>query len=183
MKTKRKVSTDETFRPVIQFFSCFLFLLIAGCAPVISEQIREEARQDITFQEVFNNPEQYQGEIIIVSGIIIEALNTPEGTELKVLQRPGDYLGRPKDVDESEGRFLALEKQYLDVEIYKKGREITIAGKVQGKKTLLLGEIEYTYPFLLVEELYLWPVIRKYDYPYNYYPYRYYWRNRYFWYY
>jgi len=184
LKKKQKLTTDKMYMPFIRFLCYSFFLILAGCAHVISEQIRQEARQDITFLEVFDNPDQYIGEIIIVSGVIIEAKNTPKGTELKVLQQPGGYRGRPKDVDYSEGRFIALDKRLLDVEIYNKGREVTIAGRIQGKKNRLLGEIEYTYPFLLIEELHLWTVTRKHDYYYPYpypYHYRYHWRSRYFW--
>ncbi|MDR4508987.1 MAG: Slp family lipoprotein [Candidatus Brocadiaceae bacterium] len=160
------------------FLLLFFLLLAAGCAPVISEQLRLQARQDITFREVFNDPEEYKGEIIIVSGVIIEAINTHEGTLMTILQRPSDSRGMPQDVDTSEGRFLALHTHYLDVEVYKKGRKVTIAGNVQGKRSQPLGEIQYDYPLIHVEELYLWPEIQRYDYPSYHYPHR--WR-RYYW--
>ncbi len=155
------------------FFSqslSIVLLLIAGCAPVISKQVREQVSPDITFGEVFNNPERYKGQMIILSGIIIQIENTKEGTLLQILQRPAGFRGKPKDVDETGGRFLALDSRYLDATVFIKGRAVTVAGEIQEKRILPLGEIEYTYPLIYVKEIYLWPVIeRGYYAPYPYY--------------
>ena len=78
-----------------------------------------------------------------------------------------------KDVDESEGRFLALNSGYLDVAIYNRGRKVTVAGEVQGKKIQRLGEIDYTYPLISAKGIHLWPVEKEdrfYFYPYWHYP-------------
>jgi len=151
------------------FFSqsmSIILLLMAGCAPVISKQVREQVRPDVTFREVLNDPEQYKGQMIILSGIIIETENTKEGTLLQVLQRPAGFRGKPKDVDETGGRFLALDSRYLDVNVFTQGRAVTIAGEVQGKRVLPLDKTEYTYPLIHVKEIYLWPVGKRYYSPY-----------------
>ena len=157
------------------------FLLsVVSCAPVISKQIRDHVKPDLTFREVLNDPERYKDQMVILSGVIIETKNTKEGTLLTVLQRPAGFRGKPKDVDESEGRFLALDIRYLDVNVFAKGRVVTVGGEVQGKRVLPLDEIEYAYPLIYVKEIYLWPVIEKRYYS-PYYPYdHWWWRNR-FW--
>ncbi len=151
-----------------QLISVVLLLSMASCAPVISKHVREQVRPDISFKEVLNNPEAYQGHMILLGGTIIETENIKEGTLLEVLQHPLGFRDRPKDMDESEGRFLALDNRYLDVNIYAKGRSITIAGEIQGKKTLPLGKTAYTYPMIHIQEMYLWPI------PGDYAPYRFY---------
>lgn len=151
---------------------------MTSCAPVISKQIREQVRPDLTFGEVLNDPERCKGQMIILSGIIIETENTKEGTLLQILQRPAGFRGKPKDVDETGGRFLALDSRYLDVTVFSKGRAVTIAGEVQGKRTLSLGEIEYTYPLIYVKEIYLWPIEKSY--PDRYYYYDYWWWRGYY---
>jgi outer membrane lipoprotein len=93
--------------------------------------------------------------------VIISSVNLKEGTMIEVLQKPADTRGKPKDVDESEGRFLALHPGYLDVAIYNRGRKVTVAGEVEGKKIQRLGEIEYTYPLISAKEIHLWPVEKK----------------------
>src|SRR5574337_1114411 len=156
-----------------------LLLSMAGCAPVISRQVRDQVRPDITFTEILNDPERYKGQMVILSGIIVEAKNTQEGTLLQVLQRPIGFRGKPKDVDETEGRFLALDSRYLDVNVFTKGRSVTIAGEVQEKRTLPLGEIKYTYPLIYVKEIYLWPIEKSYPNRYYYYDDYWWWRSRY----
>lgn len=158
-----------------------LLLTFLGCAPVISKQVREQVNPDITLEEVFKDPERFEGETIIVSGDIIETEVTKEGTLLKILQHPAGFRGRPKDGDKSEGRLLAIADFYLDPYVYKKGREVTIGGEVQGIRSLPLGEIQYNYPVIRIKDIYLWPIERMY-YPF-YRPYYYndywWWRNRY----
>lgn len=164
-----------------QYRLIVLLVLLAGCAPVISKQIRDQVRPETTFTEVLKDPERYQGQMIVLSGVIISATNTKEGTLLQVLQRPAGFRGQPKGGDKTEGRFLALVIQYLDMYVYTQGREVTVAGDVQGKRTLPLDKTEYTYPLIHAKELYLWPVIEDSDYdlyPY-YHPFFYY--DNYWW--
>ncbi len=147
---------------------------LTGCAPVISRQLREHIAKELTLSAVLKDPDIYKGKTILWSGVIISSVNRKEGTMIEVLQKPANMGGKPKDVDESEGRFLALNPGYLDVAIYSQGRKVTVGGEVQGKKIQRLGEIEYSYPLIRVKEIHLWPVEKKdrvyYPYPYWHYP-------------
>jgi outer membrane lipoprotein len=104
------------------FFSLIIvgygLLAFSGCAPVISKQLRGQVAKDLTLSVVLKDPEAYKGETVLWSGVIISSVNLKEGTMIEVLQKPADMRGKPKDVDESEGRFLALYPGYLDVAIY-----------------------------------------------------------------
>ena len=158
--------------------SCSLmlfFLISGGCAPIISKQLKREVSRDITFKEVIKNPETYKGKVVLLSGVILGSKNRKEGTLIELLQKPPDMEGRPKTVDESDGRFLALYDGYLDTAIYSRGREATVAGEIKGKRTLPLGEIEYTYPLILIREIHLFKTKKEerfhpYPYPYWWYP-------------
>jgi outer membrane lipoprotein len=120
--------------------------------------LREQVVKELTLRVVLKDPEAYKGKTVLWSGVIISSVNVKEGTLIEVLQKPADMQGKPKDVDESEGRFLALYPGYLDVAIYNGGRKVTVAGEVQGKKIQRLGEIDYTYPLISAKEIHLWPV-------------------------
>ena len=133
-----------------------LVFVASGCAPVISKGLRAQIDKEILFEEVIKDPEAYQGKIVVWAGVIIGSKNRKEGTLLEVLQKPADMVGRPKDVDRSGGRFLALYNGYLDMAIYAQGREVTVAGEIKGKRALPLDEIEYTYPLISVKEIHLW---------------------------
>lgn len=156
---------------------CWL-IIGAGCAPVISQQLIAQA-QKIPFDEIVKDPEAWKGNIVILSGIILDAKNTQEGTLMEILQTPADSSGKPKDMDKSKGRFMALHKGFLDVEVYRRGREITIGGEITGKKVLKIGKIDYTYPFIKVYEIHLWPIEKEervyyYPEPYWWHPWWYY---------
>lgn len=165
--------------------SCFhlflfcIFALFAGCAP-ISKELREKA-EPLTFSEVFKNPETYKGKFVIWGGEIIETMNQKDKTSLiEVLQKPLDWVEEPKSTEASGGRFLILVEGFVDPQIYRKGREITVAGEIIGEKTQLLGQMEYHYPLLLSKQLYLWREYHYYPYPPPYYPYYPYYRRWYY---
>ncbi|MFH1136926.1 MAG: Slp family lipoprotein [Pseudomonadota bacterium] len=136
--------------------TAFFIILCAGCGSVISKEVRDQVNPDLAFAEVVKNPENFQGEMVIFSGDIIDSVNTPAGTRLVVLQRPTDQLGRPISGDRSQGRFIALDGRYLDVAIFSPGRQVTVAGVLAAPETWPLGEIQYKYPVLDVKEIYLW---------------------------
>ena len=150
------------------------FFAFSGCASIISKQLRKQVAKELTLQVVLKDPDAYRGKTVLWSGVIISSVNLKEGTMIEVLQKPADMQGKPKDVDASEGRFLALYTGYLDVAIYNGGRKVTVAGEVQGKKIQRLGEIDYTYPLISAKEIHLWPVEKKdrvyYPCPYWHYP-------------
>ena len=160
------------------FFSLIIvsygLLAFSGCASIISKQLREQVAKELTLLVVLKDLDAYKGKTVLWSGVIISSVNLKEGTMIEVLQNPADTKGKPKDVDESDGRFLALYHGYLDVAIYNGGRKVTVAGEVQGKKIQRLGEIDYTYPLISAKEIHLWPVEKKdrvyYPCPYWHYP-------------
>ena len=133
----------------------------SGCASVISKGLRAQVDDEMLFEAVIQDPEAYQGKIVVWAGVIIGSKNRKEGTLIEVLQKPADMVGRPKDVDQSGGRFLALYDGYLDMAIYAQGREVTVAGEIKGKRALPLDEIEYAYPLISVKEIHLWSLESK----------------------
>jgi outer membrane lipoprotein len=164
---------DRFWFPAILFF-----LISAGCTPIISDPLKREISRDITFKEVIKDPEAYKGKIVVFSGIILGSKNTKEGTLIEMLQKPADIEGRPKDIDESDGRFLAVYDGYLETAIYSRGREALVAGEVRGKRVLPLGEIEFMYPLISIKEIHLFKVRKEerfYPYPYPYWWYSQWW--------
>ena len=155
--------------------------LVSGCAGVISQGVRQQVNDEVSLKSVRETPKGFNDEMVLWSGEIIGAKNEREGTLLEILQKPADFETRPVQGDKSEGRFLAIYKGYLDVAIYKEGREVTVAGRVKDSKVMPLGEIEYTYPLIEIEEIYLWPE-RKREYPHSYYYDHPLWFHPYWWY-
>lgn len=137
------------------FIGCvLLMLLFSGCAPqVFSPAIIAQAGPPVSFSELRKAPDRFQGKTVIFGGVIVKTTNKPEGTLLEVYQTRLDSSYRPTDIDTSGGRFLALYKGFLDNEIYRPGRKVTIAGIVRGEKVMKLGELDYHYPYLEVTEI------------------------------
>lgn len=128
---------------------------LLGCAHVISKELREKVDKEITPMALFKEPDAYMGKTVSLGGVIVSSLNTDEGTYIEVLQKPLDYRGKPEDTDISHGRFIIFYEGYLDTAIYSRGREITVAGEVIGKRLRPLGEIQYQYPLIKSKELHL----------------------------
>ena len=125
--------------------------LLSGCVYAVSRGVLEEVDREITFSALVKDPAAYQGRVVLLGGVIVKTVNKQEGTLLEVYQTNLDREGRPTDTDRSEGRFLGLYQGFLDSEIYKQGRQVTVAGTVQGEMIQLLGEIDYRYPYLLIK--------------------------------
>lgn len=163
----------------IKFLMAFMgTILIVGCGPVISKNVLQQIDSTIVFDAVFQDPEAFKDKSVLWGGVIISIKNLKEGTLIEVLQKPLDYFKAPKDGDASGGRFLALYDGYLDAAVYSKGRKITLAGTIIGRRIQRLDEIDYAYPHLLITEIHLWQEINKevgsssplfYPYPYRYY--------------
>ncbi len=133
--------------------------LLAGCsASPISKPLRQAAAQQPPFTAIAARPEAFTGRTVLLGGSIVRTTNLPKTTEIEVLQKPLDpYDDGPEDSDRSSGRFLARCPGFLDSAIYAKGRDITVAGSVEGQETRPLDQIQYTYPVMSCQELHLWP--------------------------
>jgi outer membrane lipoprotein len=137
------------------FLILAIAFLLSGCAHAISQELREQTDKELTAEMLFKNPEAYKGKTVILGGIIISTRNSEEGTHIEVLQTPLDSRGRPKDTDYSYGRFIFFYEEYLDAAIFSKGKAVTVGGKVFGKTTRPLGDIEYTYPLIYAREVHI----------------------------
>jgi outer membrane lipoprotein len=140
------------------FLTIGALLLLVGCAHVISEETLKQVDRNATFAQVVKEPDAYKGRTVLFGGAIIETINVADKSRMIVLQQPLGRRDRPVAGDVSEGRFIILTSGFLDPAIYSPGRQITVAGKVVGKEKHPMGEIEYTYPVIEKQGLYLWPV-------------------------
>lgn len=160
-----------------------LVLFSASCS-VISSRLREQALPDRPLPELLQNAEQYRGRTVILGGYIIETLNKPDQTLIKVLQTPLSFGDEPGEKDDSQGRFIVVHEGFLDPEVYKKDRIITVAGTIMGLESEDIGMCPYACLKIKSLQIHLW---REYDYRYPYYspyyyddPYYYYPSRRYY---
>lgn len=133
-----------------------VLLNMTGCAHVISSEMREMAKSRPSFSAALANPEAYKGQTVIWGGIILDTINREDATLIVVLETPLDYEGMPTERWRSEGRFLAKVGRYVDKEVYRPDYPITVAGEIEGKEVLPVGDAQYTYPVVLLKEDHLW---------------------------
>ena len=92
-------------------------------------------------------------------GTIAGVTNLESGvTQLEVVSRPLRRNGRPLHNDKSDGRFLAEVNEFLDPEIVKTGRDITVTGTASGVREGSVGEAVYAFPLVKVESYHYWKV-------------------------
>lgn len=188
-----KHSPDRSWN-VIRSFCGGLILVAAlawlhACAPVISPQLLQQVDHELNYHVLAADPEAYKGKMVLLGGTIVNTTPKTGETEIEVVQKDLLSSGEPRLTDKSGGRFLVIVDRFLDPAIYKSGRDLTAAGKVQGSMVRRIGEIDYRYPVIAALELHLWQpwpppsaTFYPYGYPYPYWRWRIYpgypyWRN------
>lgn len=185
-------------KPIRLLWIVFL-LYLTGCAHPISGKFRDQVDPDLTLSQILQSPNNYVGKKVVLGGTIVLTRNLENVTEIEVVEKDLDCFGYPSDGDASRGRFLFRNRGYLEAKIFAKDRIVIGGGTIVATKSGKIGEADYEYPVIEVEELKLWdaPVYRyppygygpympgwgiySYYYPYPnrfrryYYPYPYYW--------
>ncbi|MCL5099015.1 MAG: Slp family lipoprotein [Candidatus Omnitrophica bacterium] len=130
--------------------------IISGCMSYpISKAVRKEAK-DITLSQVIVNPKAYQGTVVIWGGRIIKTVNETNGGAIYALETPLNRYEQPVPRRGSKGRFIARSSGFLDPQLYRPGRLITVAGRISGVKVEPIDKVEYGYPKLQILEITLW---------------------------
>ena len=96
------------------------------------------------------------GRVVLLGGAIVEAVNFATHTRIILLQHPLDRRDRPRTKQASGGRFLLRVPGYVETEVYRPGRAVSVIGEVVGREDLPLGETTYAYPALAPKALHLW---------------------------
>ncbi|MDD2767242.1 MAG: Slp family lipoprotein [Methylococcus sp.] len=174
------MTAGGSFRSMVRLLA---IVSISGCAssPVPETLRNQAAAQPRSLIELRAHASDYRDRMVILGGDIVQARHLGKTSEIEVVQKSLDSADRPEQSDSSGGRFLAECSYFVDPTIYKKDRELTVAGKVLGMREQKLDEAEYDYLVVGCDYLYLWPQRQpagNYPYPYNWYgwgwPYYYY---------
>ncbi|QBQ54016.1 Slp family lipoprotein [Nitrosococcus wardiae] len=142
-----------------------LGMLVSACAQM-PKAIQEELPVNPSIETVRANIDDFQGQRVRWGGVIQEIKNLEARTIIEIVGKPLNNEGRPRAIDESPGRFLAVFREFIDPAIYTSGRLITVLGEVTGAETGEIGAFNYRYPVVHVDRDYLWPrEIVQYAYP------------------
>lgn len=131
-------------------------LLLSACAATPEFDTRG-ADLATTPQQAASASEAQTGSRHLWGGIIIASSNLKEATQLEILAYPLDNKQKPDGNKAPLGRFLAREAGYLETAIYAPGRAVTVLGTLREIQHGRIGEAEYSYPVLQIDQLHLWP--------------------------
>ncbi len=154
--------------PGISTAICVMLLSSAtGCASrayqVVPRDLESQVDRTIAFNELKESPDSYQGRVVVLGGEVLSAKRLKNGTRIEVLQLPlSDSQDPVYSRTASQGRFMAIQKEFLDPAKLPAGTRVTITGEVTGSTTQPIDEAQYTYPVLDVKNLMVWPDIEPY---------------------
>lgn len=151
-------------------------LLLSACTT-----IPEQLKGDYVSLVPKNTTESNLQTPVRWGGVILETRPEDNYTCFEVLAKPLQTSMRPKETDQAGGRFIACKPGFYDPEIFDKGREVTLTGKVIHIDVRKVGEYDYHFPVVDIEFMILWPERREriyYDYYGMYRPY--YWHYPYY---
>lgn len=137
----------------------FLVSLLCGCMACgagFDPDVRSQVDPTLSFLELAASPNAHVGRVVLLAGTIVEATNFQTYTRLILLQYPRGRGDRPRTNQPSGGRFLLRIPGYLETELYRPGRSVSVIGEVMGREDLPLDETTYTYPVLTPKALHLW---------------------------
>jgi outer membrane lipoprotein len=96
------------------------------------------------------------GDRVRWGGVIADTHPQENETCFDVISKPLDSRFRPRDTDETLGRFRACAPGFYDPGIYQAGRSLTVIGTLRGTVPAQVGEYALNYPLVAADIVYLW---------------------------
>jgi outer membrane lipoprotein len=135
-----------------------VFVSLSGCVSTGDQAgTLPSGNTQISYTQVKAAPESYNGQQVTFGGKVLGARRLKEGTRIEILQLPLTTSLQPMmDLSKSQGRFVALQKEFLDPATVPPGTFVTVTGEMAGSVTLPLDETVYTYPLVHINNLRVW---------------------------
>ena len=109
------------------------------------------------FAQIKTAPDSFKGQSVVIGGQVLTARRMKDGTHIEVLQLPLNESQQPTpDLMKSQGRFIGIQREFLDPATLPHGTFVTVTGEVTGSTTLPLDETDYTYPVIEIKNLHTW---------------------------
>ena len=151
-------------------FVATLVVYVAACSSHIPPSISEPIKGSADIRQIIANPDAFVSHEIRWAGALLSVENTKTQSKLTIVSFPINDSGRPIVSAHSGGRFIAVVDEFLEPLVYRQHREITVVGRFDRIETGKVGEYNYDFPVVSVEEFYLWPErAQRVDYPQPYY--------------
>jgi len=136
--------------------TAWMLLVFSGCTT--TDDWIGSKTSSITFAQLKETPDTYKGQPVIVGGKVLSAKRLKEETRVEILQLPLDSSFKPtRDLRQSQGRFVAIQKAFLDPATIPSGTFMTISGDVAGSLIMPIDEMDYRYPLVEMTHMHVWP--------------------------
>lgn len=130
-------------------------ILLTACAPApIYKNVAGVTAA--TPSQVVKAPERYSNSNVVWGGRIVQVSNFSDHSEVELLAYPLDSSQRPKANDSGNGRFIAVMKGYVEPIDYPPGALMTVSGKLEGSRSGRVGEANYVFPLINVNQSHVW---------------------------
>jgi len=163
-------------------------IILTGLLTCACTTIPEQLKGEYTALMPDNATEKDLETPVRWGGAVLETRPEADFTCFEILSKQLEKSMRPVVSDQDFGRYIACKPGFYDPETFKKGREVTLTGKLIHMDVRKVGEFDYHYPVVDIEFMSLWPKRRNprhhhYDmhrpYYWHYPPHRYYYRYPY----
>jgi len=134
-----------------------LVLVLSCCGSRLPKAMRTQPTTLAEPSQVAQQPGEFTGSTVLWGGRILGLAPGRQGTELEILQFELDSSDRPRPGQHTGGRFLLRTRAFLDPALYAPGREITVAGAIEGHAERNVGQHPYVYPVVVSDRIHLWP--------------------------
>lgn len=140
-----------------QLIPMIAMLALVACSAVPDALQVPDDKALVSYKAALEMPEQVVGQPARWGGVIAEVRNTDQDTVIEVVNFDLQSWGRPQPSDQSQGRFRAKVKGFVDPMVYKQGKEISFVGTIGQPESGTIGEYNYLFPVLQVTNKHLWP--------------------------
>ena len=132
-------------------------LLLAGCSAFPDSIATDNEDALVSYSQVKNNASTTVGQSARWGGIIADVRNDEGFTVIELVHFPLKSWGRPLVSDDTDGRFLAVINGFVDPQVYRQGRSLTVLGKVGKTQEGKIDDYTYVYPVIEATGYHLWP--------------------------
>jgi outer membrane lipoprotein len=133
-----------------------MLLIAAGCASKPSS-ISLALVDDVSLAQARADGDAYLGSTVRWGGVVTEVENKADETWVFLVGRKLRDDEKPVTDGHSDGRFIANFSGFVDPEVYKPGRPLTVVGIIEGSTVRSIGEYDYRFPLVEVRDSHLWP--------------------------
>ncbi len=90
------------------------------------------AYQQVPLVTLVQEADNREGESVTLGGYILDTKKVADNIYITVLQTPLGFRGRPQPENTSEGNFLVAYNGALNLDDYRRKRQVTVTGKIAG---------------------------------------------------